>query len=498
MRKIAVIVGSRSDFPKISAGINILRIAEAQGIIDLFPVEVCSAHRNPEKLRELMKKYTILGVDAVIACAGKLAALFGNIDSELRNVLKNNHTRVVAVPLKGSTEEATMAALYGATEVPNSQFIFKPEFFNNPKTAFKFAIEGELPKLILEDQKEAESFSVGEVYDLTRVKHHNMVAYAHVIGLLEMCGLIHLSTGKTRETFANPKFPEFLYILATDRISIFDIVLKALILHKGAVLTAMTVYWLKEVFKNIPNHLVAYGRDILEYLPCDNIKDLMGADGLIYLMKHMLVVKKAEVFKVEAIVRGYLTGSGLKDYNSCGVVCGISLPKGLIDGSKLPETIFTPSTKADYGEHDENIDFEKAARMIGYEKASYVRDKSLEIFAIAGQRALDADIIIADTKFEFGEDADGNIILLDEVLTPDSSRFWPQDGRLKAMEKGLNPPSMDKQPVRNAGEKAGVKTNHSWVPSVELCAQTTSNYLKIQHLLTKRSLEDFWIDELGI
>ena len=353
-------------------------------------------------------------------------------------------------------------------------------------------------QITIEEQKRHEYFTLKEVHEMTRVKHPAMVAYAHIIGLLEMCGMVHISSGKTRETFANPKHPELRYILATDRISIFDIVLLALILFKGAVLTAMTVYWLKNVFKDIPNHLVAYGCGINEYLPTDKIRKLIGEDGLLYLQRHMIVVKKAKVVKVEAIVRGYLTGSGLKEYKKSGKVCGIQLPEGLVDGSKLPESIFTPSTKADYGEHDENISFERAVELVGFETMDYIRKTALEIYGRAVEEAEKVGIIIADTKFEFGILPDGTIILIDEILTPDSSRFWPKDGRLRAMEKNETPPSMDKQPVRNAGEKGGINSGRSWIPSVDLCGETSDNYMQIAELLTGEPLDDFWISEMDL
>jgi phosphoribosylaminoimidazole-succinocarboxamide synthase len=301
-------------------------------------------------------------------------------------------------------------------------------------------------------------------------------------------------TGKTRESFINPKFPDLLYIYATDRISIFDIVLNARVPLKGSILTAMTIFWLTEVFKDVPNHLVAYGRNIKKYLP----KELTS--GRVYddLEENMVIVKKTKVLKVEAIVRGYLTGSGLVDYKNTGKVCGIELETGLVDGSALPHATFTPSTKADYGLHDENISIEDAGKIIGEDSAKFIRKQSLHLYDEAWTKARKVGIIIADTKFEFGIDRDGNIILIDEVLTPDSSRYWPKKERQLAMEQGKTPPSLDKQPVRNAGKAAGVKENPTWIPSEELIAETSDNYLRIMHLITGKTLWQFHIENMGI
>lgn len=318
-----------------------------------------------------------------------------------------------------------------------------------------------------------------------------------MIKKLELGGFIHFYTGKTRETFIHPLYPDLLYILATDRISIFDIVMNATIPSKGAILTAMTVHWLKNVFHDVPNHLVAYGSGILEYLPpqIGEVTDETTA----HLMKNMLVTKRTKVLQGEAIIRGHLTGSGLKDYWATGMVCGIKLPPCLIDGSELPEPIFTPSTKAPYGLHDENISFEELVTIIGEEAAAYVRDTSLTIYRTAKNILRALGITLADTKFEFGIDSQGNPILIDEILTPDSSRFWPEKGREIAMREGKTPPSLDKQPIRIKGEAAGIKTsNPQWVPPEKLISETVTNYRHILKLVTGMSLEQFWQSEMGI
>lgn len=330
-----------------------------------------------------------------------------------------------------------------------------------------------------------------------KVKYEGAASYDDIIRRFEACGLVHVNTGKTRETFINPEFPDLLYILATDRISIFDIVLNARIHMKGAVLTAMTVYWLTNVFHDVPHHLVDYGARIGAYLPAKLVGSLNDAERH-YIMKHMLVVKKTEVLKVEAIVRGFLTGSGLKDYNKTGIVCGIELPTGLVDGSRLPDVIFTPSTKAEYGAHDENISFEKAVEIIGEGAANSVRDKAVYLYMKARGLAKNAGIVIADTKFELGVDKDGNVILIDEVLTPDSSRFWPEEQWLIAMAEGKTPPSLDKQLVRDAGNAAGVKNNHDWIPPIDLLTETSKRYQQIFKQLVGKSLEEFWQENMGI
>jgi phosphoribosylaminoimidazole-succinocarboxamide synthase len=227
-----------------------------------------------------------------------------------------------------------------------------------------------------------------------------------------------------------------LLIVATDRISAFDVILPDAIPGKGCVLTAVSNFWLKRTADLIPNHLS--DRTLEDAIPCDPAElDLINGRAV--------VVRKLSPLPVEAIVRGYLIGSGWKDYQSTGGVCGIPLPAGLRQAERLPEAIFTPSTKAEIGGHDENITFGKTIELLGVELAEEVRSASLELYARAVKYARRRGIIIADTKFEFGLDNKGRLHLIDEVLTPDSSRFWPVD----QYAIGVSPPSFDKQYVRD-------------------------------------------------
>lgn len=238
--------------------------------------------------------------------------------------------------------------------------------------------------------------------------------------------------GKVRDLY---DLGDRLLLVATDRISAFDYVLEDEIPYKGQVLTQLSCFWFDLLSDVIDNHLIS--ADVAD-LP-NEFKPYAP-----YLAGRFMLVKKASMFPVECIVRGYLTGSGLKSYQANGTVCGIKLPAGLVNSSKLPEAIFTPSTKAEIGDHDENISYERCAEIIGEENASELRRLSLEVYGKAADHAAAQGIIIADTKFEFGV-VDGNIILADEVLTPDSSRFWAVD----TYQEGQEQPSFDKQFVRN-------------------------------------------------
>ena len=226
-----------------------------------------------------------------------------------------------------------------------------------------------------------------------------------------------------------------LLLVATDRISAFDYILEDEIPCKGQVLTQLSCFWFELLDGVVENHLISA-----------DVADLPGqfkpyAD---YLRGRFMLVKKADMFPLECIVRGYLAGSGLKEYQKQGTVCGIELPSGLANSSKLPEPIYTPSTKAEIGAHDENISFERSAELVGEEDASRLRDLAIAVYSKARDHAAAQGIIIADTKFEFGR-VDGKIILADEVLTPDSSRFWPGD----QYAEGKDQPSFDKQFVRD-------------------------------------------------
>ena len=223
-----------------------------------------------------------------------------------------------------------------------------------------------------------------------------------------------------------------LLIVQSDRISAFDVVMNESIPGKGAVLTDMSYFWFSRL--GVTNH-------ILKEAP----ETVVAADDIEQISGRAMLVKRLEPLPIEAVCRGYLIGSGWKDYQQTGAVCGIALPSGLQLAEKLPEVIFTPATKAQQGEHDENISFAQMADIIGKAEAEKVRDASFEIYQQAAKYAETKGIIIADTKFEFAFDDDGSLVLIDEVLTPDSSRFWPAD----SWRAGENPQSFDKQPLRN-------------------------------------------------
>ena len=240
------------------------------------------------------------------------------------------------------------------------------------------------------------------------------------------------SRGKVRDIY---DAGENLLMVATDRISAFDFILPDEIPFKGEVLNRISAFWFDKFADIVPNHLVSID-------PADFREEF--AEYRDYLAGRAMLVKKAQTIPIECIVRGYLTGSGKKTYDENGTVCGIQLPEGLTEASKLPEPLFTPSTKAEIGDHDENISFERCCEIVGEDIATQIRDLSLKIYKAAAEYAATRGIIIADTKFEFGV-IDGKVTLIDECLTPDSSRFWPA----ASYEEGKIQPSYDKQFVRN-------------------------------------------------
>lgn len=240
------------------------------------------------------------------------------------------------------------------------------------------------------------------------------------------------SRGKVRDIY---DAGENLLMVATDRISAFDFILPDEIPFKGEVLNRISAFWFDKFADIVPNHLVSID-------PADFPEEF--AEYRDYLAGRAMLVKKAQTIPIECIVRGYLTGSGKKTYDENGTVCGIQLPEGLTEASKLPEPLFTPSTKAEIGDHDENISFERCCEIVGEDIATQIRDLSLKIYKAAVEYAATRGIIIADTKFEFGV-IDGKVTLIDECLTPDSSRFWPA----ASYEEGKIQPSYDKQFVRN-------------------------------------------------
>ncbi|MET0892734.1 MAG: phosphoribosylaminoimidazolesuccinocarboxamide synthase [Pseudoxanthomonas sp.] len=228
---------------------------------------------------------------------------------------------------------------------------------------------------------------------------------------------------------------DYLLMVATDRLSAFDVVLPDPIPGKGEMLCQISNFWFEKTAHLLPNHLT--GIDVASVLPA-------GVDPALYAQRSV-VTKRLKPVPVEAIARGYLIGSGWKDYQRTGAVSGITLPAGLRQAEKLPEPIFTPSTKAAVGDHDENIDFDTMVKLVGPELAERVRDATLRIYSFAAEYAAQRGILLADTKFEFGTDADGRLYVMDDMLTPDSSRYWPAD----QYEVGTSPPSYDKQFVRD-------------------------------------------------
>jgi phosphoribosylaminoimidazole-succinocarboxamide synthase len=278
-----------------------------------------------------------------------------------------------------------------------------------------------------------------------------------------------VAKGKVRDVYAVGD--EHLLMVTTDRLSAFDVIMPDPIPGKGAVLTAVSNFWFRRTQGIIPNHLTEL--TLADVLPDE--KERAEVEG------RAIVTKKLKALPVEAIVRGYLIGSGWVDYQKTGQVCGIPLPAGLQLADKLPQAIFTPSTKADLGAHDENIDFDKARALLGDELAAQVRDVSLEIYTQCAEYALQRGIIIADTKFEFGLDAEDRLVLIDELLTPDSSRFWPAD----SYAPGQSPASFDKQFVRDYLETLDWdKTPPGPVLPAEVVEKTAEKYREAQTRLT--------------
>ncbi len=280
--------------------------------------------------------------------------------------------------------------------------------------------------------------------------------------------------GKVRDIY---DLGERLAIVATDRISVFDVILPTGIPHKGKVLTQISAFWFEWFSERIEHHL-----DTLVMTPDDLPPALREhADTLV---GRTILVPKAEVVPIECVVRGYLAGSGWKDYQATGGICGIGLPGGLQQCDKLPEPIFTPATKAESG-HDENIDFDQAAQRCPDGVMATLRDRSIEVYTTASDYARDRGVIIADTKFEWGRVGE-KYLLIDEVLTPDSSRFWPAD----RYEPGRDQDSFDKQPVRDYAESTGWdKTAPGPELPPEVVSRTTERYIEAYELLTGRRFE---------
>ncbi len=287
-----------------------------------------------------------------------------------------------------------------------------------------------------------------------------------------LSSLALVQKGKVRDIYAVDD--EHLLVVTTDRLSAFDVVLPDPIPGKGEVLTAVSNFWFQRTSSLVTIHLAE--KSLADVLP--DQEERRQVEG------RAVVVRRLNPLPVEAIVRGYLIGSGWKDYQRTGSVCGIVLPDGLRMAERLPEPIFTPSTKADVGDHDENIDFDETKTLIGVEMAERVRDLSLRIYQEAAHYARQRGIIIADTKFEFGLDKSGELVLIDEVLTPDSSRFWPVDH----YEVGISPPSFDKQYVRDYLETLDWDKRPPG-PSLpaEVIARTAEKYKEARQRLTNKS-----------
>ena len=275
-------------------------------------------------------------------------------------------------------------------------------------------------------------------------------------------------SGKVRDLYEIDE--QRMLMVASDRLSAFDVILDDPIPGKGEILTQISNFWFQKLVHIMPNHFT--GNTVYDVLPEDQARALE---------KRAVVAKKLVPVKVEAIVRGYLAGSGWKDYQQSGSVCGIALPAGLQEAQQLPEVIFTPSTKAAVGDHDENISFAECEQIIGAELAAEVRAKAIELYTEAAAYAKTRGIIICDTKFEFGLDEEGILTLMDEVLTPDSSRFWPAD----QYQVGTNPPSFDKQFVRDWLEQSGWN-KQAPAPKVpaEVIEKTVAKYREALSLLT--------------
>ncbi|HQW20054.1 MAG TPA: phosphoribosylaminoimidazolesuccinocarboxamide synthase [Rhodocyclaceae bacterium] len=282
-----------------------------------------------------------------------------------------------------------------------------------------------------------------------------------------------LGRGKVRDIYAIDD--ERLLIVTTDRLSAFDVILPDPIPGKGEVLTAVANFWFGKLSHIVPNQLTGIDPETV----------VANEEERAQVRGRSLVVKRLKPLPIEAVVRGYLIGSGWKDYQSTGAVCGIPLPQGLRLAEQLPQSIFTPATKAEIGEHDENIDFASVEKMIGKELADQVRNISLRLYREAAAHARVRGIIIADTKFEFGLDNEGRLYLIDEVLTPDSSRFWPAD----QYQIGISPPSFDKQFVRDYLETLSDWNKQAPAPHLpaDILVSTTAKYREALTRLTGQS-----------
>ena len=295
-------------------------------------------------------------------------------------------------------------------------------------------------------------------------------------GVLEtnLKSLPFLHRGKVRDIYAVGE--DKLLVIQTDRLSAFDVIMEDPIPNKGKILTAMSGFWFRKFANLMPNHET--GIDPLSVIAPEERDQVEG---------RAIVVKKFKPLGIEAIVRGYLIGSGWKDYQKTGAVCGIALPAGLKEAEKLPQVLFTPSTKAPMGAHDENISFAEAEKIVGADVAAQVRDYAIALYTQAAEYAAGKGIIIADTKFEFGLDEHGTVHLIDEILTPDSSRFWP----VESYQTGISPPSYDKQFVRDYLESLPDWNKQAPAPRIpaDVIEKTKAKYLEALERLTGQGVE---------
>ena len=286
---------------------------------------------------------------------------------------------------------------------------------------------------------------------------------------LPTLSLKKIYSGKVRDLYEIDD--KRMLMVASDRLSAFDVILDDPIPRKGEILTQISNFWFNKLTHIMPNHFTG-----------DSVYDVLPKEEADLIKDRAVVCKRLNPIKIESIVRGYLTGSGLKDYKQTGTICGLKLPEGLVEASKLPEPIFTPSSKEAVGNHDINISYSECEKLIGADLAAQVKEKAIALYTAAAEYALTKGIIICDTKFEFGLDENGTLTLMDEVLTPDSSRFWSID----TYQEGINPPSFDKQFVRDWLENSGWN-KQAPAPKVpeNIIQKTVDKYQEALDLLTK-------------
>ncbi|MBS2965125.1 phosphoribosylaminoimidazolesuccinocarboxamide synthase [Actinocrinis puniceicyclus] len=293
-----------------------------------------------------------------------------------------------------------------------------------------------------------------------------------------LAGAIHLGSGKIRDLYA---VGDRLLLVASDRISAFDHVLETPIPDKGRILTQLSLWWFERLAHLVPNHLISADPALYPAELAAHARELRGRS---------MLCERLDMLLIECVARGYLTGSGLAEYRLSGTVCGLPLPEGLVDGSRLDGPVFTPAAKAELGEHDENIGFDEVVRRTGVGVAQALRRLTLTVYSAARDIALERGIILADTKFEFGRRADGTIVLADEVLTPDSSRFWPAE----QWQPGRAQPSFDKQYVRDwlTSPESGWDPKSDQAPPPlpdEVVERTRSRYVEAYERLTGQTFQ---------